>query len=399
LLLIKNNMSAPFNIYLLSLFISFFLAILLFTKKGKSTADIILGSWLIVIGAHLWMYSNAITGQIFKLPNTMYIALIAPFLHGPFLLLYIVALTKPSSLNRRLIGINAITPIVILVINISFLFMTYDEKIEVLNTNGRAFKTQMFISNILLKISGLVYLVMNFKLLNDHKKNISNQFSNEEKINLNWIRLLVYLMTIMWVLIIIFKNDTYIFGMASIYVILMGYFGIKQVGIFSNQVQAPKHSEPIFIKTQNLENVNTTDAINSYEETIDVIPKKYAKSTLTEEHSMAIHQRLNALMKEEKLYKEPELTLDQLAAKLDVHPNYLSQVINEREDVNFYDFVNGLRVEEFKKMALLPENKHYTIIALAYECGFNSKSTFNRIFKKITGVSPSEYINNQATTP
>ena len=73
------------------------------------------------------------------------------------------------------------------------------------------------------------------------------------------------------------------------------------------------------------------------------------------------------------------------------HPNYLSQVINEVEGINFYDYVNRLRVEEFKRLLSLPENQRFTLLALAYDCGFNSKSAFNRCFKKTTGLSPSEY--------
>ena len=97
-------------------------------------------------------------------------------------------------------------------------------------------------------------------------------------------------------------------------------------------------------------------------------------------------------MLSERLYREPELTLAQLAACLDIHPNYLSQVINEREEVSFYDYVNGLRIEEFKRRAVLPENQKYTLLAVAFECGFNSKSAFNRCFKKATGLSPTEYV-------
>lgn len=80
---------------------------------------------------------------------------------------------------------------------------------------------------------------------------------------------------------------------------------------------------------------------------------------------------------------------------LNTHPNYLSQVINEKEGVSFYDYINGLRVDEFKRLVTMPENQKYTIISLACECGFNSKSAFNRIFKKYTNLSPSAYLQTQ----
>ncbi len=98
-------------------------------------------------------------------------------------------------------------------------------------------------------------------------------------------------------------------------------------------------------------------------------------------------------MQSERLYLEPELTLAQLATHLAIHPNYLSQAINEREGVSFYDYINGLRVEEFKERAIFPENQKYTLLAVAFDCGFNSKSAFNRCFKKATGLSPTEYVS------
>lgn len=74
--------------------------------------------------------------------------------------------------------------------------------------------------------------------------------------------------------------------------------------------------------------------------------------------------------------------MSDLARQLDIHPNYISQVINSVEQKNFYDFINEHRVEEFKQLVSLPENQHFTLLALAFECGFNSKTSFNRNFKK-----------------
>jgi AraC-like DNA-binding protein len=79
------------------------------------------------------------------------------------------------------------------------------------------------------------------------------------------------------------------------------------------------------------------------------------------------------------------------STKLGVHPNYLSQIINQKEKKNFYDFVNTYRFEEFKKLIAQQKNQQYTLLSLAYDCGFSSKSSFNRYFKKATGQTPSEY--------
>ncbi|MEZ4851347.1 MAG: helix-turn-helix domain-containing protein [Bacteroidia bacterium] len=84
--------------------------------------------------------------------------------------------------------------------------------------------------------------------------------------------------------------------------------------------------------------------------------------------------------------------MPQLAEMLDILPNHLSQLINEKEGRNFYQFVNHYRVEEFKRRVELPESKHLSLLGLAMECGFNSKSTFNSVFKQMVGVTPSGYV-------
>ena len=103
-------------------------------------------------------------------------------------------------------------------------------------------------------------------------------------------------------------------------------------------------------------------------------------------------------MEYEKLYKDPELNLNQVASLLDVHPNILSQTINSVENKNFYDYINQHRIEEFKRIVVLPENQKFTILSLAFESGFNSKTSFNRNFKKYMDCSPREYIKSQNLT-
>lgn len=100
-------------------------------------------------------------------------------------------------------------------------------------------------------------------------------------------------------------------------------------------------------------------------------------------------------MNMKRLFLKPELTITELANTLAVHPNHLSQVINSMESKTFYDFINGLRIEEFKKVVALPENQKYTLLGLAFECGFNSKTAFYRNFKNVTGQSPTLYLKQK----
>lgn len=103
------------------------------------------------------------------------------------------------------------------------------------------------------------------------------------------------------------------------------------------------------------------------------------------------HTDLLDLMKKEKLYEKVDLTLENLAQSLQISSGYLSQIINEKEQKNFFEFVNLYRVESVKEKLLNPDFDNYTIMGIALESGFKSKSTFNSVFKKFTGQTPSAF--------
>jgi len=118
---------------------------------------------------------------------------------------------------------------------------------------------------------------------------------------------------------------------------------------------------------------------------------KTATSEPKENNFEEIKAKIESSMLQEKLYLEPELSLSDLAQKLKTNTSVLSAAINSNYGKNFNDFVNEYRVKEFKKQIKLPKNQNFTILAVAFECGFNSKATFNRAFKKFTGQSPSRF--------
>ncbi|MBN1791468.1 MAG: AraC family transcriptional regulator [Bacteroidales bacterium] len=89
---------------------------------------------------------------------------------------------------------------------------------------------------------------------------------------------------------------------------------------------------------------------------------------------------------------ETKLTLNTLAVELNISVNHLSQIINQYQGKNFYDFVNEYRVEEFKTRVASPKNQHLSILAIAFDSGFNSKSSFNLVFKNHTGMTPSQFM-------
>jgi AraC-like DNA-binding protein len=105
---------------------------------------------------------------------------------------------------------------------------------------------------------------------------------------------------------------------------------------------------------------------------------------------LAWRDKLLALMADEQPWLEPELTLTELAKRLRIAPALLSKVINAGCEQNFNDFVNAYRVREAQRLLADPRFAHYSLVGVALESGFNSRSTFNRVFKKVTGQAPSE---------
>ena len=119
--------------------------------------------------------------------------------------------------------------------------------------------------------------------------------------------------------------------------------------------------------------------------------RKYEKSTLTPEQADSYLQQLDTLMERERPFLNSKLKLPELARRLRISPHHLSQVINERRHQNFFDFINEYRIAEVKKLLADPAKQHLNLLGLAFEVGFNNKTSFNIAFKKHTGMTPSEY--------
>ncbi len=376
--------------YLIGIVITFFLVALLITKKGKTEADRILVVWLIFIGLHLFFFYLYITSKTYSFPYYYLLGLHFPFplVHGPFLFLYTATITNQLWASRYS-ALHAIPFFFIYLLFLPFLLLPIEQKILIFKNDGRGAETSLLVLITLIMVSGVVYVVLSLWLLQKYKKTLQEQFSTVDKINLAWLRYLIYAIGFTWVFVF-FGNDQLIFGSAVVFVFFLGYFGIKQVGIFTQQYPeintqmnvASTTAEPIITQLSN----NATALLDAPQKV------KYLRSSLSEEAAHEIQKRIVKAIDEDRLFTNPEITLAGLAQALDVHPNNLSQVINTCEGKNFYDYINHKRIEEFKRMVALPESQRFTLLALAHECGFNSKTSFNRNFKNATGLSPSEYL-------
>lgn len=364
-------------LYLAGIIITAFLVFILISKKNKSNPDKILALWLFFTGFHLSLFYLHFNDHYIKFPFLLGLELPMPLVQGPFLYWYTTALTNPNQ-KRKYAFLHFIPFLIAFLVLTPFFNLPFEKKISIFRNGGKGYEDLITILYASILLSGITYALFCLKELSKHRKNITNQFSFTEKINLAWLRYLILGSSFIW-LVVIFSNDRYIFSVVVFYLFFIGYFGIKQVGIFTNQPLAVNNpAENVLVETETTEN--------------QLEKVKYEKSGLSVTELQSIHQKLTTIMREEKQYKNPDLTLTELSQTLNVHPNILSQVINSVEQKNFYDYINCQRVEEFKQLIQLPENQKYTFLSLAFECGFNSKTAFNRNFKKATGLSPSAYL-------
>jgi len=297
------------------------------------------------------------------------------FLFGPLLYLYTKSLTKKEFVVKRKEYLHLI-PFVIYNIIMLFSYHLFDsfEKLYLLQN---ALVLPKWASNIIyfsLHLQILIYIFFAVRLLISYRNELKKIFSSIEKVNLSWLIIILFGFIFMWIIdlthFILFKTVDL---PASIYN-MMNFFSLNINFVFAFLIvyKGLKHPELFYELADQTEKV------------------KYEKSNLTKEESLEYLNRLKDFMREEKSYLEPDLTINDLASKVNIPSKTLSQVINENLNQNFFDFVNSYRIGEAKKM-LSDLDKKITVLEVLYSVGFNSKSAFNSAFRRHTGLTPTEY--------
>ncbi|MDZ7935859.1 MAG: helix-turn-helix domain-containing protein [Emticicia sp.] len=237
-----------------------------------------------------------------------------------------------------------------------------------------------WLESIVIWTSYIYYFYQSLRIYKEYRSWTETQFSDTETISFVWLRNFIYLIIAGEVFKFAWSIADKLLGDLPfeqdwwwhlLTVLIICYVGIK--GYAQQQPLRLTYNKKSLEENQAAENV--TDAGNGQKE------REYE----------AMKSKIETLMLQEKLYLEPELSLSDLAQKLKTNTSVLSAAINSNFGKNFNDFVNEYRVEEFKKQIKLPANQNYTLLAVAFDCGFNSKATFNRAFKKFTGQSPSRF--------
>ena len=370
------------TIFTIGIFLSFFLSILLTAKKQKSLPDIILAVWLSIIGIHLTSYYVYSLGYWTKYPHLVGVTLPVPLLHGPMLFLYVLYSLRDEKTLRKVDYLHFAPALLAWLYMCQFYFFyTAEEKIMVDKGIIDDFAVFSAIALVTFIISGLVYPVLAYRWIRKYDRIVDENFSYDNGIRLDWLKYTIYGMGLLYLIVAViyflkdvigvefpFNADFVLYIIIVFYVICIGFFGIRHQNIFTN--------EGIERKVQLVRSKHGGE---------------YKKSGLKPEVAEEVHKKLLNLMLQDKPYTNPKLTLSELADRLNVSANHLSQVINQFEKINFHDFVNKYRVQEFIQNA--SSNRNFSILAHALDAGFNSKSSFNSIFKKHKGMTPSKYID------
>jgi AraC-like DNA-binding protein len=339
-----------------------FSGLLTLTKGNKSISDRLLSAWLFLLAIEFLTFG--LESKIF--PN--FILLTNSFLlFNPALYLYTCSLAKP---NFRLRPIQLLHLAPYLFFKITSWIIQEPQSFETFFHTDKTLWFR-FMFGIFGIISWVTYLALTGIVLTKHRKLIQNEFSTIDTFKkIGWIMFVVvnYILycisAFIWGMfnIIVFNTlsmTIFNYSVLLFFIYIFGFYGLKQKEIF---------------KRTPIENENV----------------KPQASILNETTSENIRMKILNYFQKEKPYLNPDLNMTLLSEKLKVPKHHLTEVLNGKLGKNFFQFVNEYRIEAVKKELANPKNP-YSIEAIGFECGFNSKSTFFSVFKNITGQTPMEY--------
>lgn len=369
------------NIYLIGFAQALFFVILILTKKNKLLSDYFLAFFVLLLGGQsFWIYSYY-GGFYHDNPWILVVDIYYWTLLGPTLLVYTQLITKGEN---HLKWKHLLLLIPTFIVSIGFA--------EYIFIDGSKFFADEPASDWLLDLTAyiwyfnapLFYIFIIVQLIK-HNSRIKHYYSYSKNIDLKWLNFLTNGF-VLFLILIIFKSYIskifnfeyptslhYSWPVFVAYIFGIGFFGYKQRGVFSS-VDA--------YQEQKLFELNVSDNQKS---------NMYQRSGLNGEEAELLSNKLVEFMQTEKPYCESDLNLSTLSKRLNTTTHKLSQVINSKFGKNFFEFINDYRIEEAKELLSDPNNNKFKIMSLAYDCGFNSKSTFFTLFKKNTSLTPSEF--------
>ena len=360
-------------VFIIGIIESLFFFLVLLSKEKKSHADKILSIWLLIISVNIlvptFLYNDHL--KYIRLNGIDYGLLV---LHPIFLYLYIRSLISSNEKSAVRYKIHTSVFIINCIFVIPYIFMDKETKLNFLYHSK--FPVIVIIGTVWVNLVFIIYLFFAGMLIIRHQQYLKYQYSSyTEHINLNWLKYLTIGLIVVYLLasilgavlcylgIPLYYINYYVYSTIVLFVFGLGYFGIKQRDVFTNSIRDEKKDST-------------------------------KKEVIITEQDELFAEKLRRYMILRKPYLNEKLTLQDLAALLKVKAYYITFVLNHVMNKKFYDFVNYYRVEEIKKRIDDGEILKYTILSIAFDCGFNSKASFNRIFRSFTGYSPTEYIDS-----
>ena len=326
----------------------FILAIALFLKKENRRSNQVLALWMIILVFDLIMRVVYLNDQYTYLLPAYTLVQFFPFLYGSFFFLYIRTITVKRHLSWH-DSIHFLGFMFMVGVNIPWIFNPWEK-------GPRGF----VYFDLSLYVYSVSYVLAGLYAIKRYRKALEEQQSNTDGIALLWIDVMAYFQAVIWFIAVflwlvpIVTNYVWIIYLTvAVWMTVMGYLALLQ---------------------QNIKPIKVID-----------VPTK-----VTDERFPEVDAKLSQLMNEQQLYLEPTLNIGQLAKKAG-YPEYLvSLVINQFHNKTFREYINELRVGASEVILQDAQNKR-TILSIAYDCGFTSKSTFNSAFKRIKHMTPSEF--------
>jgi AraC-like DNA-binding protein len=350
---------------------SLFAGLVVITKKPT-----VLSNRILAIGLFMITLDMLLALLVYKV-DTIFLFTTVPFAYGPLLYFYIHSLMhKNLPLKRRFI-LHFIPFILFFLLSLNFRKLNITSTATFLEEDAYIVFRFIYGVSIFLSITG--YSIIAYLTILKYQKNLKNlsAFTSAE-MTLNWLKVITILFYSAYTLMFI-TGGIQVFGRTDPFQpTIISYVGLT---IFAFLIIFYGIRQPVLLGWV-LDEDDKSDS------------GRYERSGLSEADAAEYLTRLEKYLQDKKPYLNSELTIYDLSSALDISRHHLTQVINEKLNKNFYSLINDYRCEEVKKRLEDPEYQNYTMLAIAYDAGFNSKSTFNDFFKKSTGMTPSQYKKN-----
>ncbi len=353
---------------------SFFAGLLISTKKPFTVANRLIAAWMFLICTELIIaLLNSTVIEMYAFP-------FVAFTYGPLLYLYVQFITNPGRKFNWLAMIHFIPFVVFLTVSVFFRELTLLKDLRNFFTPDRFISLRIVYSTCFL-LSVTVYSILAFIEIGRHQKKLKDMVSyTSGLITLNWLKVLSISYYVSFLVLFILGGleiigdfipfDPYfvVFGFITIFSFAYSFYAIQQPVIFGQEVRIIDEEE---------ENGKGTE--------------KYVKSGLKDKQAEVYLKKLISVMDTERPYLNRNLSIQDLSELTGIPRHHITQVLNENHGKNFFTFINEYRVKEVISRFGDPKNNNFTILAIAFDAGFNSKTTFNSIFKSQIGMTPSEY--------